>query len=137
MFNKEAVVIATAAGGGRKSTMKDIKDGLSYWGVPKIYSFGKAVASTNWHGVSAKKNLQIEKQIKALAAEINKNTPKRKSHSKMPGLKVFFLFHAMRLMQKHIHFSKIDYEYWKAQGWLTKARPWKLVPKTSVNIHSS
>lgn len=37
MAHKQAVVIATAAGGGLKSTAKDIADSLEMWGVRKVY----------------------------------------------------------------------------------------------------
>ena len=37
MAHKQAVVLATAAGGGLKSTAKDIADSLEMWGVRKVY----------------------------------------------------------------------------------------------------
>jgi multimeric flavodoxin WrbA len=137
MFKKEAVVIATAAGGGMKSTLKDMKDSLSFWGVPKIYSYGKAVASTKWSGVSPSKKHLIEKQVKVLAVRVQRSVPKRKACLKMPGLKVFFLFHVMRLMHKYLRISEIDSGYWKAQGWLSKTRPWKSFRNTAAGTHTS
>lgn len=43
-----ALVISTAAGGGMKSTNKDIMDSLNFWGVGKIFTYGKAVTAVNW-----------------------------------------------------------------------------------------
>ena len=40
MFGKQAICIVTAAGGGIRSALKDIKDSLLYWGVARIYTLG-------------------------------------------------------------------------------------------------
>ena len=39
MFKKQGVCICTAAGGGLKSTNKDMYDSLFFWGVEKIYKY--------------------------------------------------------------------------------------------------
>ena len=63
MFTKQAVVISTAAGSGMKSTNKDMADSLWFWGVPKIYKYGKAVQETCWDNVKPKisnvKNINV------------------------------------------------------------------------------
>ena len=46
MFTKQGVVISTAAGGGMKSTNRDIADSLFFWGVPRVYKYGLAVAQS-------------------------------------------------------------------------------------------
>ena len=46
MCKKQAVVIATAAGGGMKSTVKDMADSLEMWGIAKIYKYGVAVQAS-------------------------------------------------------------------------------------------
>ena len=33
MFTKQALIITTAAGGGMRSTIRDIKDSMNFWGV--------------------------------------------------------------------------------------------------------
>ncbi len=40
MFGKRAVIITQCIGVGAKSTAKDIKHGLSWWGISKIGVFG-------------------------------------------------------------------------------------------------
>ncbi len=119
MFRKKAVIITTAAGGGMKSAIKDIKDSLTYWGVSRIYTYGKAVAAVNWNGVTAKNKLRIEKLIKKTAQRL------KISSTKKPSLKVFLLFHTMRFVHKHFTISKVDSPYWKSQGWLSATRPWR------------
>lgn len=119
MFSKMALVISTAAGAGMKSTNKDITDSLSFWGVGKIFTYGKAVAAINWEGVSEKKKLEIEKHVDKLSVKILK-----KSHKVTPSLKVKVLFYAMRFMQKVFTINSVDKDYWENQGWLGHERPW-------------
>ena len=45
MFSKQGVCICTAAGAGMRSTLKDMKDSLFYWGVARIYKYGVGVAA--------------------------------------------------------------------------------------------
>lgn len=120
MFHKTAVIISTAAGGGMKSTNKDIKDSLTYWGVGKIHSYGKAIFSTKWKDVTNKRKDQIDKDIKHLANKISRNYLMVR-----PSLHVKLLFYMMRFMHKKFEISKIDHEYWNDKGWLEKTRPWK------------
>ena len=119
MFHKQGVCIATAAGAGVKSTLKDMSDSLFFWGVARIDRYGLGVAATDWEGVSAKKKAAIDRQITAMARRITA----RYGHVR-PGLKTRGMFHVMRLAQKHGWNAK-DVEHWKAQGWLGKKRPWQ------------
>lgn len=120
MFSKMALVISTAAGAGMKSTNKDITDSLTFWGVGKIFTYGKAVAAVNWQGVSEKKKLEIEKDVNEISAKILK-----KYNKVTPSLKVKVIFYVMRFMQKKYDMNKVDKEYWEKQGWLKGIRPWK------------
>lgn len=119
MFSKIALVISTAAGSGMKSTNKDIVDSLTFWGVGKIFTYGKAVAAVNWEGVSEKKKVSIEKDVAKLSAKILHRCGNVK-----PSLKVKILFYVMRFMQKRFTISPVDKEYWQKQGWLKHKRPW-------------
>ena len=119
MFSKMALVISTAAGGGMKSTNKDISDSLTFWGVGKIFKYGKGVAAINWDGVSNKKKVSIYKDIDKLSDRILNNYV-----NVTPSFKVKALFYAMRIAQKRGGFNKKDFEYWENQGWLENARPW-------------
>lgn len=119
MFSKQAVCIATAAGGGMKPTCKDIKDSMFYWGVGKVYTYGTAVRAVSWNAVSEKKKIQIEAKMSKLAAKIKNRAGKIK-----PSLKTKIFFHIMRLVNKN-GWNTTDTEYWKENGWLAKGRPWK------------
>lgn len=120
MFKKQAVVISTCAGGGTKSTNKDILDSLFFLGVGKTYSYGKDVRSSSWDMVSKKLKEEINSDMEKISLKVIKKCGKVK-----PSLKVKLFFDFMRIMHKRGQFSKIDREYWESQGWLGKDRPWK------------
>lgn len=119
MFRKQGVCICTAAGAGLSSTNKDMADSLFFWGVGKIYRYGKGVAAIEWQGVNEKKRASIEKATTALANRI------RKRHGRIkPGIKTRVWFFAMHLMQRK-GFNEADARYWKEKGWTGNKRPWR------------
>lgn len=120
MFKKQAVCISTAAGAGMKSTNKDMADSLFFWGVPKIYRYGKAVAATSWDGVSEKKKQEIDQATTKLARKI-----KRKDGRVKPGIKTKGFFYMMRMVQKNFGWCEPDVRYWNEKGWTKNVRPWK------------
>ncbi len=119
MFTKQAVVLSTAAGAGMKSTVKDIKDSMFFWGVGKIYTYGAAVAATSWNEVTHKKKVKIEKKLEKIAKQVIF------SNSRVtPSIKTKAFFSIMRMMQKN-GWNKADMDYWHEKGWCGKNRPWK------------
>ncbi len=48
MFSKQGICVPTAAGAGMNSANKAMAESLFFWGVAKIYKYGKAIAATNW-----------------------------------------------------------------------------------------
>ncbi len=119
MFKKQALLISTAAGAGTKSALKDLKDSMTFWGVARIYSFGRNIRAADWDGVNEKIKLQIQDDVKKLAEKILAG-----SKDVNPSLKVKGLFYVMRYMQKKMGFNAADVAYWQERGWLEKARPW-------------
>ena len=103
-----------------KSTNKDMTDSLNFWGVGKIYTYGKAVAAANWKSVSEEKKKIIKQEVHKLANKIKKQLPKKETSLKTKAL--FLLF---RALQKRKPFSKADEKYWTEKGWLGSKRPWK------------
>ncbi len=119
MFKKQAVILSTAAGAGMKSTNKDIKDSMFFWGVGRIWEYGVSVAATSWEGVAPKKKVKIEKKLDKIA-----NYVKFSCGRVTPSLKTKAFFSIIRMMQKK-GWNKADKDYWNEKGWLGKARPWK------------
>lgn len=119
MFSKQALLISTAAGAGTKSTLKDLKDSMTFWGIAHTYTFGRNTHSADWDSVEEKKKLNFKKEIIKLSTKI-----KAESVNVKPCLKVKGLFYAMRFMQKKFKFNQTDFKYWKEHGWFEKKRPW-------------
>lgn len=119
MFSKQAVVVATAAGAGVKSTMKDMADSCFFWGIPQTYKLGRAVAAVDWQSVKPKIKDEINKKADSIAKKILKR------QGKVPvSLKTKGFFKIMSLLQKN-GWNKADVDYWKEKGWTEGKRPWK------------
>lgn len=96
------MVISTAAGAGAKKAAALCSDVLFNWGIPKIYTYGINVNAFDWE-----------------------HTPS-KNKTVRPGIKLRLMFSLYRGMQKaNWGTSPEEKEYWKKQGWLENARPWK------------
>jgi hypothetical protein len=120
MFSKAALIVSLGAGGGMNSTIKDISDSLSWWGISRIYSFGFAVRAAKWEEVTEKNRRKMEGKIKSISNNIKTNINKPKY-----SLKTQCLFNINRLVQKSIDFSPCDKKHWENNGWFGKNRPWK------------
>lgn len=61
-FDKRAVIITQYLGAGAKSTEKDIKHSLSWWGISKIGMFTGALSSNIiWNKLSEKRRKDLSK----------------------------------------------------------------------------
>ncbi len=120
MFRKKAVVISTSAGSPTSGAIKGVAQNLFYWGVPKIYRYGKSLQAMNWESVKAQRKDKIKTDMAKLARKIEINNFPR------VGIRTRFVFWMMAGMQKaNWSSSPTEKEYWQARGWLGKARPWK------------
>lgn len=119
MFRKQAVVISTAAGGGMKSTCKDMADSCFYWGIPKTYRYGVGVRAISWDGVPEKIKQQISRKTDCLA-----NTVVNRAGKVQLGLKAKSLLGIMSVVQKK-GFNSADRQYWQQKGWSEGRKPWK------------
>ena len=125
MFGKRAVIITQCLGAGAKSTAKDIKHSLSWWGISKIGVFNSVLMSDIvWGNLPEKKRKKLTKRVNQLArkfARINYSKPARtKIITKIK-------FNFCRLIQKRIckgGTESLDNEYWSNNGWLDNHRPW-------------
>lgn len=126
MFGKRAVIITQCLGAGAKSTAKDIRHSLSWWGVSKIGLFcGALMSDIVWDKVSQKKRKKLTKKINRLArkfVKINYQKPAR------ANLITKIKFALCRMIQKKVRkngIESLDVKYWQQNGWLDKNRPWK------------
>ncbi len=126
MFGKRAVIITQCLGAGAKSTSKDIKHSLSWWGISKIGMFsGSLMSDIIWDKLSEKKRKKLTKKINELAVRFSKINYAKPAHTTLMT-KIKFKF--CRLIQKKVRkngVAGLDNEYWHNNGWLGKSRPWK------------
>ena len=120
MSRKQAVIIATAAGGGMKSTMKDMADSLEMWGIRKVYRLGFGVQATKPDEIPGRIRATISKRTARLARRIHKDAGRQGCNAR--ARKWFTL---MRMAHKLAGPMEPDYGYWERQGWHGKGRPWR------------
>ena len=118
MFSKQAVVISTAAGGGMKSTCKDMAHNCFFWGIGKTYKYGVGVRAVSWDGVPEKIKSNIAGKTDNLASKI-----KHRAGRVKPGIKTKGFFAIMRMVHRK-GFNEADDNYWKEKGWFDNKRPW-------------
>ncbi|MDO4276314.1 MAG: NAD(P)H-dependent oxidoreductase [Eubacteriales bacterium] len=119
MFRKQAVCISTAAGGGMKSTNKDMAHSTYFWGIARTYKYGVGVRAVSWAGINEKIKKRIDKKTTTMAQKITQN------HGHVtPSVKAKAFFNIMRLVQKN-GWNEADKNYWVEKGWTGKKRPWK------------
>ena len=111
MQNKQAVIIATAGGGGLKSAAKDIKDSMDYWGIARTHTVTQAVWGYFWNDMPEKFKRQIEKKLNNTAVRVEK-CAKRLT----PSLKVRCLYKMFERLHINDKLWKIDNEYWKSRN---------------------
>lgn len=119
MYRKQAVVVATAAGAGVKSTLKDMADSTFFWGIPQTYRLGRGIAATDWDSVKPK----IKDGLNAKADKIAKTIRKREGEVPVP-LKTRAFFRIMAMIQKN-GWNPADKDYWIQNGWTSGKKPWK------------
>jgi multimeric flavodoxin WrbA len=126
MFGKRAVIITQCLGAGGKSTAKDIKDSLSWWGVSyiKTRSF-KLMSEIDWDKINDKKRNEMASKLTSLARKMKAIDYSRPAHT---GLVAKMKFYAVRMLQTGLGKDNpeyTDFKYWKANGWIDNVRPWK------------
>ncbi len=126
MFGKRAVIITQALGAGEGSAAKDMRDSLSWWGISYIKTYRyKLMGDIKWENLPEKKRSSIAKSLTAAAKKFASIDYRKPAHT---SLITKAKFYAVRILQKNLgkrNPEYTDYKYWKANGWLDKARPWK------------
>ncbi len=121
MFKKRAVIITQGVGSGAKSTAKDIKDSLSWWGISEIGVFGGILINDIvWDKLPESRRKKLTYKITKLAKRFAKINYDKPAHTK---LITKVKFSVSRIIQKKK--VGLDNEYWYKNGWLGKSRPWK------------
>lgn len=126
MFSKRAVIITQCLGAGDKSTAKDIKDSLSWWGVSfiKEYRF-KLMSEIDWDKINEKKKNKMSSKLTDAANKFKNIDYNKRPHTNITTKIKFYMVRMLQtdLGKKNPEYT--DFIYWKENGWLGKARPWK------------
>lgn len=118
-MRKQALIITSAAGGGMKSTVKDIEDSMNYWGIGRTHKITQSVWGYDWASLPNRFMKQIEKKVNAAADKIY-----NKRNSVTPAFKVKAIFYLYRLFHKGRKMSEPDDDYWYEKGYVS-GKPWK------------
>ena len=126
MFSKRAVIITQCLGAGAKSTAKDIKHSLSWWGISEISVFaGSLMGDIVWDKLPKKKRDELTRKVEKLSKKFVHIDYAKPAHTNLIT-RIKFTF--CRIMQKSLHKANPEYtdgKYWAAQGWLDRGRPWR------------
>jgi multimeric flavodoxin WrbA len=118
MFSKTAFILSVTAGAGTGHCIKTISTSLKFWGVKRIYKYGKALAAWKWGEIKASKKETASKALKKQAKKFYSATQKR--HQLKSSLFTRIIFFVMKKMHSGSNTESLDATYWHEKGWLTK-----------------
>ena len=125
MFGKRAMIITQCLGAGGKSTAKDIKDSLSWWGISYIRKCSfKLMSEIHWDKIPKSKRNEMTKKLTCMARKMLLIDYSKPAHV---GMMTKLKFYMVRMLQTRLGKDNpeyTDYKYWKANGWIDKVRPW-------------
>lgn len=126
MFGKRALIITQCLGAGDKSTAKDMKDSLSWWGISYIKECRfKLMSEIIWDKLPDKKRKKMESSLKATAKHFLAIDYKKPAHTNLITKCKFYMVRMLQTGLGKDNPEYTDYKYWKANGWLDNVRPWK------------
>ena len=129
MFGKRAVIITQCLGAGGKSAAKDIKHSLSWWGISSIRTCSfKLMSDVQWTKIPEKKRAVMTAKLQRLAKEMHAVDYSKPAATSLTTKAKFLIIRKMQAGLGKQDPEYTDFKYWKANGWLDKARPWKEYP---------
>lgn len=127
MFGKRAVILTQCLGGGGRSAAQDIRHSLSWWGVSHITVCAvRLMEDIQWDALSPRRQAALTAKLRRVADRASRVRYGRPARA---GLSVRLKFFACRLIQRKLcqrGLPSPDSRYWAEQGWLDRARPWKI-----------
>ena len=118
-MKKQAVIINTAAGGGTRSTTRELKDSTDYWGIARTHILSQKVWNYDWPDLPASFRASAEAKVRRTARRI-----RRCSANLIPSFKVKCLFTLYQFLHRKQKMSAVDDAYWQEQGYTT-GKPWQ------------
>ena len=126
MFGKRAVIITQCLGAGGRSTAKDIKDSLSWWGIStiKILSF-KLMSEIDWNKIDENRKAFFQKKLSSAARKIHAINYDKPGHTNVIVKAKFYMVRKLQTGLGKQDPEYTDFKYWNENGWIGKERPWK------------
>ena len=111
-MEKQAVIINTAGGGGRKTTVQDIRDSMNYWGIARTHVISQSVWNYDWSNLP-------DRFRKAAYTKVDRTAGKILRYRKhlTPSMKVKWLVFLYGWLHRHNKMAEIDDRYWKEKGY--------------------
>ena len=118
-MKKQAVIINTAAGGGMRSTVRDIKDSTENLGFARTHCISQSVWDYAWNDLPESFQKSIQHKVTRTARNV-----RHCARHLTPSPKVWCEFTLYRFLHKHKKMSTVDDAYWQEHGYNT-GWPWK------------
>ena len=118
-MKKQAVIIATGAGGGLRSAARDIKDSTDHWGVARTHVLIQRVWGYDWTTLPDSFRRAAAAKVEKVAARV-----RRHADRPAPSCRVRALFYLYRFLHRSRKMTPVDDDHWQARGYLT-GRPWR------------
>ena len=112
-LEKQALIVNTAAGGGMRSTVRDIQDSLENLGVGRTYQLTQSVWNYDWPSLPERFHGSIDRKVKRTAEKI-----RRRAIHVTPSLKVRILYTMYRFLHQKKKMTPVDDAYWKERGYV-------------------
>lgn len=110
-MKKQAVIINTAAGGGMRSTVRDIKDSTENLGFARTHCISQSVWDYTWNNLPESFQKSIHRKVTRTARNV-----RHCARHLTPSLKVWCVFTLYRFLHKHQKMSTVDDAYWQDHG---------------------
>jgi multimeric flavodoxin WrbA len=124
MFNKTAMVISTTAGAGVRTSVKTLKKSPRYWGVKRVYGFGRVLRASRWEQVSNSTKSKIAAELAKKAKQFNRAIMNKDKLKQRLFIRLLFPFMG-KMIGGYEPDSLLhkDTKYWRQKGWLNESKP--------------
>ena len=121
MFSKLGVAFATTAGAGLNHALATMTNSMKFWGVRRIYPFGRSVSAMKWGDVSSDKQQRIRQDLQKMARRVSRAAARGNRLRPLLVTRIFFFM--MQGMMRKNTWNPTDRQHWEEQGWLKGGKP--------------
>lgn len=122
MFRKVGVAVCSSAGAPAFGVTRSIARQLKWMCCPKVYGFPFISNAMTIADIQPKKRRAMERKAANIAKAVEKRA--RRPRASLRGKLFFYIFRGMQSAPAAA-WNPTDRDWWQAQGWAGKSRPWK------------